>query len=135
MRRYFYSMAFVFSICMMISAPTFAQTHGDEDMAASVWFGVLELPFLFAAVFFAFLTARALKGGIFGKGMSFMAWGFLVMGVGHLHMQVEHFMQFNLFSQLFGHQGGRIVWFVALVLTWTLSGLGFHNIYKASKGG
>ena len=41
----------------------------------SYWFGVMELPFLFIAVLFAFLTAHALKGG-FGKGMTFMAWGF-----------------------------------------------------------
>lgn len=121
-------------ITALITAPAFAQDQGEE-MAASMWFGVLELPFLFAAVIFAFLTARALKGGIFGKGMAFMAWGFLVMGIGHLHMQIEHFTQFNLFAQLFGQRGGQMVWFVALVLTWTLSGLGFRNIYKASQGG
>ena len=38
-------------------------------------------------------------------------------------------------SHLFGQQGGKLVWFIALVLTWTLSGLGFRNIYKASQGG
>jgi hypothetical protein len=57
----------------------------------SYWFGVMELPFLFIAVFFAFLTAHALRGGRFGKGMTYMAWGFLVMAVGHLHMQIEHY--------------------------------------------
>ncbi|HEV2355777.1 MAG TPA: hypothetical protein VGR89_16125, partial [Puia sp.] len=30
------------------------------------WFGVMELPFLFIAVLFAFLTAYALRGGRFG---------------------------------------------------------------------
>lgn len=119
-----------------LAMPTFANEmpHG-EDFSTNVLFGLLELPFLFGAVFFAFLTARALKGGAFGKGMTLMAWGFLVMGIGHLHMQIEHFTQFNLFSTLFGTLGGKIAWFVALVITWSLSGLGFYNIYKASRGG
>jgi len=34
----------------------------------------MELPFLFISVFFAFLTAHAMRGGKFGKGMKFMAW-------------------------------------------------------------
>ena len=111
----------------------------NADHAASgsieVFFGVLELPFLFAAVIFAFVTARALKGGIFGKGMALMAWGFLVMGVGHLHMQVEHFLHFKLFATLFGGTGGQIAWIIALLVTWSLSGLGFYKMYRASKGG
>jgi hypothetical protein len=98
------------------------------------WFGVMELPFLFISVFFAFLTAYSMKGGKFGKGMKFMAWGFLVMAVGHLHMQIEHFYGFNLFKSLFGQMSGSIAWFVALVVTWGLSGLGFYSIYKAGKG-
>jgi hypothetical protein len=87
--------------------PTIAN-NPDEDMSTNVLFGLLELPFLFGAVIFAFITARALKGGAFGKGMALMAWGFLVMGIGHLHMQIEHFTQINLFSTLFGIQGGKI---------------------------
>ena len=98
------------------------------------WFGMMELPFLFIAVFFAFLTAYALKGGRFGKGMKFMAWGFLVMAVGHLHMQVEHYYGFNLFKYVLGQLGGTIAWFIALIITWGLSGLGFFSIYKASRG-
>jgi hypothetical protein len=100
----------------------------------SYWFGVMELPFLFIAVFFAFLTAYALRGGRFGKGMTYMAWGFLVMAVGHLHMQIEHYYGINIFKTIFGQISGSIAWFVALVVTWALSGLGFWSIYKASKG-
>ena len=100
----------------------------------SYWFGVMELPFLFIAVFFAFMTAYAMKGGRFGKGMKFMAWGFLVMAVGHLHMQIEHYYGINIFKSLLGSMSGSIAWFAALVLTWGLSGLGFYSIYKASKG-
>ena len=100
----------------------------------SYWFGVMELPFLFIAVLFAFLTAYALKGGKFGKGMTFMAWGFLVMAIGHLHMQIEHYYGVNIFKTLLGSISGSIAWFVALVVTWGLSGLGFYSIYKASKG-
>jgi len=100
----------------------------------SYWFGVMELPFLFIAVFFAFMTAHALRGGKFGKGMNFMAWGFLVMAVGHLHMQIEHYYGFNLFKSVLGQISGSIAWFAALIVTWGLSGLGFYSIYKASKG-
>ena len=97
------------------------------------WFGVMEFPFLFISVFFAFSTSRALKGGRFGKGFNLLAWGFLVMAIGHLHMQVDHFFGFNLFNTLLGTLYGSIAWFAALVLTWGLSGLGFYSIYKASR--
>ena len=108
-----------------------AATHANN---MSYWFGVMELPFLFIAVLFAFMTAYAMKGGRFGKGMKFMAWGFLVMAVGHLHMQIEHYYGINIFKSLLGSMSGSIAWFIALVLTWGLSGLGFYSIYKASKG-
>jgi len=101
---------------------------------AGYWFAVMELPFLFISVIFAFLTAYALKGGKFGKGMNFMAWGFLVMAVGHLHMQIEHYYGINIFKSLLGQFSGSIAWFAALIVTWGLSGLGFYSIYKASKG-
>jgi hypothetical protein len=100
----------------------------------SYWFGGMELPFLFIAVLFAFLTANALKGGRFGKGMTFMAWGFLVMAIGHLHMQIEHYYGINIFKTLLGQISGSIACFVALVVTWGLSGMGFYSIYQASKG-
>jgi hypothetical protein len=109
-------------------------TEMAQTSTMSYWFGVMELPFLFIAVLFAFLTAYSLKGGKFGKGMKFMAWGFLVMAVGHLHMQIEHYYGINIFKTLLGRISGSIVWFLALVLTWALSGLGFYSIYKASKG-
>ena len=108
-----------------------AETHA---YTAGYWFGIMELPFLFISVFFAFLTAYSLKGGKFGKGMTFMAWGFLVMAVGHLHMQIEHYYGINIFQTLLGQMSGSIAWFVALIVTWGLSGLGFWSIYKASKG-
>lgn len=108
-----------------------AATHASN---MSYWFGMMELPFLFIAVLFAFLTAHALKGGRFGKGMTFMAWGFLVMAIGHLHMQIEHYYGINILKDLLGSMSGSIAWFVALVVTWGLSGLGFYSIYKASKG-
>lgn len=121
--------------CNLLQANNAASSTATHAYSTSYWFGVMELPFLFIAVFFAFLTAYSMKGGKFGKGMSFMAWGFLVMAVGHLHMQVEHFYGFNLFKSLFGQISGAVAWFIALVLTWGLSGMGFYSIYKASKGG
>lgn len=95
--------------------------------------GLLELPFLFLCVYLAFLTARALKGGIFGTGMMLVASGFLVMAVGHVHMQVIKFTGVDLFNMLFGNFGGSVAWVVALVLTWGLSGVGFYKIYNVSR--
>lgn len=95
---------------------------------------ILELPFLIATVVFAFLVASQLKGGVFGKGMTFIAWGALVMAVGHLHMQIEMLFDFNLFQNLFGYTLGSIIWGVALLTTWSLTSYGFYSIYKSSKG-
>jgi hypothetical protein len=118
--------------CSLLQVNNGAAAAHSSNM--SYWFGIMELPFLFIAVLFAFLTAYALRGGKFGKGMTFMAWGFLVMAIGHLHMQIEHYYGINIFKTVLGQVSGSIAWFVALVVTWGLSGLGFYSIYKASKG-
>ena len=98
-------------------------------------FGLLELPFLLTAVVFAFLVAAKLKGGSFGAGMFFLAWGFLVMAVGHLVMQIERFFHVNLLALLFGSTFGDVVWVVVLAITWSLSAYGFQRIYRAASGG
>lgn len=125
-------------LCLVLLNPPAVLANDPATIEQAItfqkMFGALELPFLFLCIFFAFKTASALKGGVFGKGMHLMAWGFLVMAVGHLHMQIDHFFGFNLFNTLMGNTMGQIAWFIALVITWTLSGLGFYNIYKASKG-
>jgi hypothetical protein len=118
--------------CTVIQTnPTTIATQSNHLLMIS---GFMELPFLLISVFFAFATAQALKGGKFGKGMNMLAWGFVVMAVGHLHMQIEHIYGYNLFKNLFGETGGTIAWFAALVVTWGFSGLGFYSILKASKG-
>jgi hypothetical protein len=106
--------------------------HGTDTSGV---FGLLELPFLLIAVFFAFRVATKLKGGSFGAGMLFLAWGFLVMAVGHLAMQIERFAHVNLFEWLLGRTFGDIFWIIALVVTWTLSAYGFQRIYRAASGG
>jgi hypothetical protein len=130
-------------ISMLLSLFVFVgllQAEVSPDQLGSMpdvatWFGTLELPFLFSSVIFAFLTASALKGGMFGRGMVLMAWSFLVMGVGHIHMQLVNLFQFNVFDIIFGKMGGSFMWFAALILTWVLSWLGFRTIYKASASG
>ncbi len=97
--------------------------------------GLLELPFLLIAVFFAFRTASALKGGVFGRGMLLIALGALVMAIGHLHMQVNAMWGVDMFGAVFGNTLGLVVWVVALVITWGLTGAGFYSIYKASRAG
>ena len=115
--------------------PMKSDAHIEKLSDFSTWFSLLELPFLFVTVYFAFRTARALKGGVFGQGISLMAWGFLVMGVGHLHLQGIRLFQINVFATLFGAHGSVIVWVIALIITWALSGLGFYSLYKTSKTG
>ena len=129
-------------VLLFAAAMVYGQGTGHDGHSASTasmgsikfWFGILEFPFLFVCVYFAFATAKALKGGAFGKGMSLMAWGFLVMAIGHIHMQLDHFLGVNLFNMLLGEIVGFIAWVLALMITWSLSGLGFYNIYKASRG-
>jgi len=106
----------------------------SQSVNIGYWSGIMEIPFLLISVVFAFATAQALKGGKFGKGMNLIAWGFVVMAIGHFHMQIEHFYNYNILKGLLGEAGGTLAWFIALVLTWGFSGLGFYSILKASKG-
>ena len=118
----------------LISLPAYSQHGGGEGYGSfNEIFGLIELPFLIIALVFSFLTAKRLKGGKFGSGMQLLAWGFLIMAVGHLHMQIDQIYSFNLFNTLLGDTGGRIAWFIALVAPWGLSALGFLKIFKASS--
>jgi hypothetical protein len=101
--------------------------------SAQHWYALVELPALVVAIVFGFLTARALRGGRFGSGMTLIAWGFLVMAIGHLHMQLEAIFGFNLFTFALGSRGGSVAWLSALLVTWTLTGLGFYRLYHASS--
>jgi hypothetical protein len=112
------------------ATPLAAQGH---TAGASNAYALIELPALAIAVIFGFLTARALRGGRLGDGMALIAWGFLVMAIGHLHMQGEMLLGFNLFDSIFGHDLGQAVWVVALLVTWTLTGFGFYRLYRASS--
>ncbi len=107
--------------------------HASDGVTSEQIFGLLELPFLLIALVFSFLTATRLKGGKFGAGMKLLAWGFVVMAVGHIHMQIAHIFHYDIFQNLFGEVAGKYLWFIALIITWGLSALGFYKIYKASK--
>lgn len=96
-------------------------------------FGILELPFLLTAVFLAFMVAIKLRGGAFGRGMLYLAWGFVVMAIGHIHMQIEQYTHVNLLDSVLGVRWGTIAWIVALVVTWGLSAYGFLQVYWAAK--
>ncbi len=109
--------------------------NGGTELDSVFWFGILELPFLFLCIYYSFQTARALKGGIFGQGMNYLAWGFLVMAVGHIAMQVQHIFHYDVFRDTFGYVMGNTMWFIALIITWGLSAIGFYRIYKVSKSG
>jgi hypothetical protein len=61
------SPAFCQAHCNLLQANT--ATEISHSSNSSYWFGIMELPFLFIAVFFAFLTAHALRGGRFSTSM------------------------------------------------------------------
>lgn len=123
----------VFQLFFLNATQAQSYSNGGE-LDLVFWFGLLELPFLAVCVYYSFKTAAALKGGIFGKGMLFLAWGFLVMAIGHLAMQIHHIFGVDIFRDYFGLTIGSILWFVALIVTWGLSAFGFYQIYKVSKG-
>ncbi len=104
-----------------------------SDLTFEQWFGILELPFLIVCIVYSFKTAHKLKGGVFGTGMTYLAWGFLVMAIGHLSMQITSTFGIDIFVWSLGQSLGKIVWFIALMITWALSAVGFYKIYDASK--
>src|SRR5690348_8755071 len=110
--------AFAQGGCSVLQTHTSAITSQNS---LSLLSGFMELPFLLISVFFAFATAQALKGGKFGRGMNLIAWGFVVMAIGHLHMQIEHVYGYNLLKDLMGETGGTIAWVIALMITWGFS--------------
>ncbi len=104
-----------------------------HEIGFTQWFGILELPFLLVCIFYSFKTAQTLKGGVFGTGMTYLAWGFIVMAVGHLSLQLINFFGLDIFDWIFSQPLGKVVWFIALMATWGLSAVGFYKIYQASK--
>ncbi|HEY4831199.1 MAG TPA: hypothetical protein VIH61_01365 [Waddliaceae bacterium] len=74
---------FLLMVCAtLVATPAFSQGHCNllqvNNSAQAIhafnvgyWFGIMELPFLFIAVFFAFLTANNMKGGRFGRRITF----------------------------------------------------------------
>lgn len=98
----------------------------------STWFSLLELPFIILAIGFSFLNARAFRGGRLGRGMSLLAWGFVIMGIGHLLLMTQQLWGLDLLSRFFG-SAGQFLWLGALAATWVLSGLGFYSMYQVSR--
>lgn len=118
----------------LVSHPAAAQDHAiHAAFNSSLVLGLLEIPFLALAIVYGLRTAKALQGGIFGRGMALMAGGMLVMAVGHLLMMADMAFGVNLLGMIFGLTVGGLFWVVALVASWALVGTGFHSIYRASK--
>jgi hypothetical protein len=120
----------------MVSAayPAAAQEHMPHPVFdSSLVLSLLEIPFLLLAIVYALRTAKALQGGVFGRGMALMAGGLLVMAIGHFLMIADMAFHINLLGAIFGFTLGGILWVVALLGSWALMGTGFHSINKASK--
>ncbi|MEP0366264.1 MAG: hypothetical protein ABJD58_04815 [Cyclobacteriaceae bacterium] len=120
------------SVLLYMSPSVFVASEGKRGKINLV-LSLLELPFLGIAMVLSFMNSKVLRGGKLGTGMTYLAWGFLVMGVGHLHMQLDHQFGINIFNSFLGEVGGHMAWFVALTVTWGLSGYGFYQIRKVSK--
>ena len=119
--------------CILPNLTIMLMDHGSPAIDAQFWFRILEIPFLVFVIVLAFMVSNNLKGGQFGLGMKYLAYGFLVMAIGHIHMQLDHQYGLNLFNTLLGETIGMIAWFEALIATWMLSAIGFYKIYKASR--
>ena len=114
---------------LQITHPAITKNHVHTDH----WFVIMELPLMIFSVFFAFATAAKMKHAQFQRGMKLIAWGFLVMAIGHAHMQFEHFTGINLFETVLGETGGHIAWVIGLLSTWGLSALGLYTIFKCAE--
>jgi len=97
-------------------------------MTLTSWLQLLELCFLLTAVCCSFYTALVLQAAERGqistqrlaRAMFVLAFSFLIMGVGHLHMQWLHLTGINLFHRYLGVLWGDRLWLLALMLTWLL---------------
>src|SRR3989339_1481343 len=96
-------------------------------------FSLLELPALITAVVFGFLTAAEFRGGMLGRGMKYLAAGFLIMGLNHLHLQLISSFRFDLLFEIFGDWGANIAWFTLLIGSWLLLAAGFAELYRSGK--
>jgi hypothetical protein len=118
----------------LLGHPAAAQDHMiHATFNSSLVLGLLEIPFLALAIVYGLRTAKALQGGVFGRGMALMAGGMLVMAVGHLLMMLDMAFGMNLLGMIFGLTVGGLFWVIALVASWALVGTGFHSIYRASR--
>lgn len=67
--------------------------------------------------------------------MNYLVWGFLVMVVGYIVMQIQYIFNYDVFCDILGNFMGNIVWFIVLIIIWGLFVIGFYRIYKVSKSG
>lgn len=120
----------------LFSLSTYSQEnaiHHFSNTDEAKVFGMIEFSLLLIATALSFMTARILRGGKVGNGMIFLAIGFSIMALGHLHIQIEHIFGYNLPKELMGITAGNYAWYLAMLLTWLFSAVGFYKIYKASR--
>src|SRR5437667_5791382 len=96
----------------------------------NTWFAVLEMPFLLVAIIFGFLIAKSVRSSLIGRGMIFIALGFLVMAIGHIILMADQLLKENILVEFLGQAGGAWAWLMALCTSWLFYGLGFVEIYK-----
>ena len=107
--------------------------ENQRSLTQSKIFSLLELPALITAVVFGFLTAAEFRGGMLGRGMKYLAAGFLIMGLNHLHLQLISSFRFDLLFEIFGDWGANIAWFTLLIGSWLLLAAGFAELYRSGK--
>lgn len=97
------------------------------------WFGFVEIVFLVVCIYYSFKTARKLKGGVFGSGMIHIAWGFVILGIGHVISQLAYIFEVDLLALILKQQQGKITEILIFVFAWGVITLGFMKIYQMTK--
>ena len=93
---------------------------------------VLEVPFIITATVMSFIITRRFKGRPFGLAMLFLAWSFLVMGIGHILLLLNSF-GYAILEEILGDAVADLSILLALISTWLLAIISFSLILKADR--
>ena len=104
-----------------------------QDWGISTWLGFIEFPFLFASIFYSFKTADAFRGSKLGDGAHLLAYGFIIMTLSQVNLQLRTFFELDMLAWIFSPNVSGIVWFLGLIAMWALFAMGVFRIYQSHK--
>jgi hypothetical protein len=91
---------------------------------------LFEIPFFVATVILTFLASRKMRGGRFGRGMSFLMYGMIMMITAHVHLIILRMFNISVFHEIFGLVIGTLLLGVFLLTMWTFFILGFLSFIR-----